>query len=82
MNNNNSNSDYNENFLLLITDTVEYIGGVLFVGGVPVMPAAFSVETDYAYELYLEFVGEYDEQSTDFTEQEWYDLQGETGRYD
>ena len=64
MNNNNSNSDYNENFLLLITDTVEYIGGVLFIGGVPVMPAAFSVETDYAYELYLEFcAGGYEDES-------------------
>jgi len=44
MNNENSNSDYNE-----------YIGGVLCGYGVPIMPAAFSIETDYAYELYLEF---------------------------
>ena len=29
--------------------------GVLWIDGVPVMPQAFSIETDFAYELYLEF---------------------------
>ena len=64
MNNNDYSSDYNENYLLLNNATVAYDeAGVLWIDGVPVMPQAFSIETDFAYELYLEFcIGGYEDE--------------------